>query len=72
MTIEQIGREALKLPAEERSRLADLLLVSLPPDSQVENAWREEIARRCQEIDDGTAELVPADQVFSSVRSSFA
>jgi putative addiction module component (TIGR02574 family) len=60
MTIEQIRDEALELPPDERARLADILLQSLPGDLQAEDAWREEIAQRCREIDNGTAGLVPA------------
>jgi len=27
--------------------------------------WKEEIARRCREIDDGTVELIPGERVLS-------
>ena len=35
----------------------------------VERAWEEEIRRRLAELEAGTAELVPAEQVFAELRS---
>jgi putative addiction module component (TIGR02574 family) len=53
--------EALQLPIEARAALADSLLDSL--DSEVEagaeDAWRDEICRRLQEIDSGAVKLIP-------------
>lgn len=37
--------------------------------AEVGCAWEEEIRRRLTEIDAGTAELIPADQVFAELRS---
>ena len=56
----RILEEALVLPAEERARLAASLISSLEPeeDSDVEQAWRAEVARRVEELDNGAAEPV--------------
>lgn len=56
----RILEEALALPAEERARLAASLISSLEPaeDSNVEQAWRAEVARRVEELDNGTTEPV--------------
>jgi len=56
----RILEEALALPAEERARLAASLISSLEPaeDSNVEQAWRAEVARRAEELDNGTTEPV--------------
>ncbi|MEP6820553.1 MAG: addiction module protein [bacterium] len=53
----RILEEALALPAAERARLAASLISSLEPeeDSDVEQAWRAEVARRVEELDNGTA-----------------
>jgi putative addiction module component (TIGR02574 family) len=53
--------EALHLPIEARAALADSLLDSLDAevDADAEEAWREEIYRRLQEIDRGAVQLVP-------------
>lgn len=36
-------------------------------EDQYDRLWLEEINRRCQEIDDGTAELIPAEEVFAEL-----
>lgn len=56
----RILEEALALPATERARLAASLISSLEPeeDSNVEQAWRAEVARRVEELDNGTAVAV--------------
>jgi putative addiction module component (TIGR02574 family) len=53
--------EALHLPTEARAALADSLLDSLDTevDANAEEAWRDEIYRRLQEIDRGAAQLIP-------------
>jgi putative addiction module component (TIGR02574 family) len=53
--------EALHLPIEARAALADSLLDSLDAevDANAEEAWRDEIYRRLQEIDSGAVQLIP-------------
>ena len=48
-------------PAEGRAALADSLLDSLDAevDANAEEAWRDEICRRIQEIDGGAVMLIP-------------
>jgi hypothetical protein len=36
--------------------------------AEVERAWEEEIRRRLDEVEAGTAEQIPAEQVFSELR----
>jgi len=64
--------EALELSAPERARLAHRLIVSLDDDSEhlttVERAWEADIRRRVAEIDAGTAELIPAGEIFTELR----
>jgi putative addiction module component (TIGR02574 family) len=73
MTFEELEAKALKLSAEERDKLVQSLILSLgegsEPDPEHERLWREEIDRRCLEIDEGRAELIPAEEVFRSIRS---
>ena len=33
--------------------------------------WREELKRRLSEIDEGRAELIPAEEVFAELRARF-
>jgi len=67
--VEELSRKALALSPEDRLRLAEELLATVQDvDADVEAAWDEEIKRRLAEIDDGTAKLVPAVEVFAEVR----
>jgi len=63
----QLLHEALELPAEERAALADSLLESLDTevDAGAELAWRDENERRIVSIDEGSAKLVPWDDVYA-------
>ncbi|MGK2952602.1 MAG: addiction module protein [Thiobacillus sp.] len=67
LTAEQIKAEAMKLPPEERADLADWLWVSATPREEVKAAWDAEIARRIAEIDAGTVELIPSEEVFARI-----
>lgn len=67
LTAKQIKEEAMKLSPEERADLADWLWVSAMPHEEVAAAWDAEIARRIAEIDAGTAELVPEEDVFAQI-----
>jgi putative addiction module component (TIGR02574 family) len=63
--VKAILSAAMELTDAERVDLADLLFCSVSPEYQaeVDQSWAEEIDRRVKEIDDGTAELVPWEQV---------
>jgi putative addiction module component (TIGR02574 family) len=56
-----LSREALSLPQEQRAALVDSLLESLDSDVDpgAEEAWRQEIYRRLQQIDSGAVQLIP-------------
>ena len=57
----ELLRDALALPAEARAALIDSLIGSLDieVDEDAEEAWREEIHRRLQQIDNGAVKLIP-------------
>ncbi len=65
MKLEQIENEALRLSEEERAALAQKLLLSLESLSEREIAddWLMEAQRRARELDDGTVQAVPAEEV---------
>ena len=69
-TVEELASQAISLNAEDRACLADLLLASLPDDSEADvvAAWDEEIRLRVAEVEDGTVELIPAEQVHAELR----
>ena len=62
--------EMLRLPAEERAKLALELLRSLDgePDPTAASAWEEEIERRGTEVDAGTAATMTLDEYRAHVR----
>ena len=62
MSSDEILPAALALSAKERAKLAREILQSLQdPDVDAEAAWVEEIDRRAQQVEDGTAQLVDWD-----------
>ncbi len=67
---EKVISNVLTLPGPLRAQLAEVLLESLDYDDDfpISQEWRREIERRCREIDDGTAKLIPAEQVFAEIR----
>ena len=68
--VDELTLKARLLPAEDRARLAEELLSSLQEDADpaVEAAWDTEIRRRLDEVEAGTAKLIPAAEVFAEVR----
>jgi len=71
MDVEALEREALKLPAEDRARLAQELLDSLDefPPQEIDRLWLEEAGRRAAQIDAGEVELVSAEDVDRKARA---
>lgn len=62
----QVLDEALHLPIPARAFLAEKLLESLDvePDFTITDEWHCEIIRRCEEIDSGSVQLIPAEDTF--------
>lgn len=71
MTIESLEKEMLRLPPEERARLAELLLSSLDElsGSDLERAWFAEAQQRAEQIDSGSVQLIPSEEVEKKARS---
>ena len=67
----EVLRDALALPTEARSALIDSLIGSLDHaiDDCVEDAWREEIHRRLQQIDSGAVQLIGWDEARRRLRA---
>ncbi len=77
--IEALKTELAGLPEQERAELAQFLINSLDgvgasedADADVEAAWDAELARRADEIQQGTATGKPAEQVFAELREKYA
>jgi len=71
MDVEILEREALKLPAGDRARLARELLDSLDdlPPEEIDHLWLEEASRRAAQIDAGEVELVSGEEVDRKARA---
>lgn len=65
--IDTIIAEVLALSPQARAFVAEKLIES--PDSEPEvvlsAAWREEVRKRCREVDEGSVELHDAEEVFA-------
>ena len=67
MTAEKLVAEALGLPPHVRAFVAEKLIESLDAmeESDLSPAWREEIRKRCREVDEGLVKLRDAEDVFA-------
>ena len=67
----ELLRDALALPAEARAALIDSLIGSLDHeiDDGAEDAWREEIHRRLQQIDSGAVQLIAWEDARRRLRA---
>jgi len=66
MTAEKLVSKALEMPIPIRAFVAERIIESLDVDAKVElsPAWKGEIERRCQEVDQGAVTLLDTDEVF--------
>jgi putative addiction module component (TIGR02574 family) len=73
-TSDSILAEALKLPEDERARVALRLSESLSKRqiAGAEEAWAGEITRRIERLRDGSARTVTADEALASARARLA
>lgn len=68
--VKEIEDSALKLDKESRIHLTNKLIQSVhgPIDSDINDAWEEEILKRKQGISSGEVSLVPGQQVHEEAR----
>lgn len=66
-TVNSIMAEVLSLSPQARAFIAEKLIESLDsePEIVLSPAWREELHKRCSEIDEGSVELRNAEDVFA-------
>jgi putative addiction module component (TIGR02574 family) len=74
--VEQLKTQLAELSEPERAELAHFLIVSLEPDEGedpevVEAAWRVEVQRRFEEMQNGKVAGIPAEEVFAELRKQF-
>ena len=68
---EEITREVINLPRNERLALASFLLEldERGEESEVRSSWEQELLARIKAIDEGTAIGVPYEEVIRSAQS---
>jgi len=68
----KLEAKALKLPPEERARLAERLISSLDPeaDADSEALWVREAERRLEELESGDVDPISAERVIEKARYS--
>jgi len=73
MTVEQIEAEVLKLPEQAQAELLGRLMHSLADtaaiDPDASEAWAQEAIHRDEEMESGSVAGIPAEGVFSELRS---
>lgn len=71
MSLQKIENEALELPKEERAQLIQRLVLSLESSSEDElkSDWLLEAQRRAKELDEGSVQAVPGEQVLRKARN---
>jgi putative addiction module component (TIGR02574 family) len=67
-----VTKEALSLPVDDRVVLAQRVWDSMEhfADADLEKAWMAEADRRWREIEEGTVQCHPADEVMRQARES--
>jgi putative addiction module component (TIGR02574 family) len=70
---EEIFREAVALPVDARTELAERLIASVAEDisADIADAQLAEVRRRFAEVESGNAKLIPGDEVLARVRRLF-
>jgi putative addiction module component (TIGR02574 family) len=69
MSVQELEAALLKLPNQERARLAEVLIDSLDEENEIAQAWTDEAERRLEELRSGKVQGVPAEEVFARIRA---
>jgi len=69
--VEELAEQGKALAPEDRSRLVDMLLVSLHEDplAQIEAAWDEEVENRLAAYDRGEVQAIDGEEVLAKARA---
>jgi putative addiction module component (TIGR02574 family) len=68
LTTKELIAEAISLPVEERSIVADSILRSLnAPESDIDRKWAAVARRRLAELRSGQVKSIPGEQVFARI-----
>jgi putative addiction module component (TIGR02574 family) len=72
ISIEDLIKRAMELPAEQRARLADELVESLDSEAltQLDKKWIAEAKRRRNEVRNGYAQTISGPEALQQVRDA--
>lgn len=60
------------LPIDMKLELIDHLLESISPSrKEIDDAWKEEVERRIDEVENGDVKLIPGEEVFARMRERY-
>ena len=60
------------LPIDMKLEIIDRLLESISPKSEeVDEAWKDEVERRIDEVESGKVKLIPGEEVFARMRERY-
>lgn len=67
---EELLKQALALPLQERAELVEQLLATFqtPPDPRIDELWAREAEDRIDAYDRGELKAVPAEEVFNRIK----
>ena len=66
--IEEVLKEALRLPPRQRAAVAGELLSSLHrPDAEIEAIWSEEVEKRVRAFDEGRIDAITEEEFFDEL-----
>lgn len=73
-SLKEIESQALQLSPPDRGELIHRLIFSLEGESEespeaIAKAWDDEIARRVADMDAGSTQWIPADEVMTRLRT---
>jgi putative addiction module component (TIGR02574 family) len=77
-SVEELEKELMSLPHDDRARLAHELLASLHEEEaqlspeEWEAAWLAEVRRRERDLREGRARSLPADEVMRALKENLA
>ncbi len=69
-SVDDLANEVLELPAEDRAKILELLLVSFEPQSDVQQSWTRLALRRREEVQSGKVVMVPGHEAARRVRAT--
>ncbi len=74
LPVKRILQEGLSLPPQERRRVAETLLDSIPHESvsEIEEAWNQEAVRRAERVERGEVEGAAGEEALRELEAELA